>query len=108
MRERPDIVNQLPALLIAQLVFEGGHGQPPACNLPEEFAVRPTAHRRGVGKITRRDGKLGGFFALAVAFFSVAVAAVLAVGLLSAGDRFCSGGNGIFQPLGCRGGSPIR
>jgi len=54
--------------------------------LPEKLAVGSAAHRLPVGKITGRDGKLGGLLAPAVAFLSVATPAVLAVGLLPGGD----------------------
>jgi hypothetical protein len=97
----------LPALFVAQLVLKGGHGEPPAGNLPEKLAVGAPAHRLRVGKIARRDGKLGGLLAPAIAFLSVAIPAVLAVGLLPGCDCVRSRGNRVFQPLGCGRGSPI-
>jgi hypothetical protein len=96
----------LPALFVAQLVFKGGHGEPPAGNLPEELAIGSPAHRWRIGKIARRDGKFGGLLASAVAFLSVTAPAVLAVGLLPGADGIVSRGNRIFQPLGRRRGAP--
>jgi len=75
--------------------------------LPEEFAVGPPAHRRRIGKITRRDGKLGGLFTSAIALLSVAAPAVLSVNLLSGSDGCVSGRNGIFQSPRCRCGVPV-
>lgn len=49
----------------------------------------------------------GGFFALAIAFFAVAIFAVLRVDLLSFGERRCTRGDGVFQLFGPGNRHPV-
>jgi hypothetical protein len=57
--------------------------------LPEKLPVGAAAHRRRIGKVTRRDGKFGGLLTSAVPFFSMAVAAVVAISLFPGGNGVC-------------------
>jgi hypothetical protein len=107
VREGADVINQLPALQIAQLVLKGGHGEPPACNLPENLAVGSPAHRPRIGKIAGCDGKFRGLLAPPIAFLAMAAAAVLAVRLFSGRKGVCSCGYRVLQPLGRLGRTPI-
>src|SRR2546426_2660794 len=56
--ERADIVHDLPALLLRE-VLPGGHGAPPVRYLPEDLAVTLLLHRvrRPVRRLRRRDRK---------------------------------------------------
>jgi len=97
----------LPSLFVTQLVLEGGHGQSPAGNLPEEFAIGSAAHRRRVGKIAGRHGEFGSLFAFAVAFLSVTIPTVLAVRQFPRGDGVARRRDWVFQFPNGLPGAPI-
>jgi hypothetical protein len=57
--------------------------------LPEELPVGAAAHHCAIGKVAGRDGKFSGLLAFAVAFLSMAAAAVFGIGLFPGGDCVC-------------------
>jgi hypothetical protein len=57
--------------------------------LPVKLSIGAAAHRLSIGKVTGRDGKFGSLLASAVAFFSMAAAAMLAIRLFPGGNGVC-------------------
>jgi len=71
--EGTNVKDELPALLLREALFEGGHGFSALADLVENLTVSNAVHVRGIDQARRRGIVAGGVWSIAFAGFAVAL-----------------------------------
>ena len=71
--EGTNVKDELPALLLREASFEGGHGFSALADLVENLAVRNAVHVLGIDQACRRGIVAGGVWSIAFSGLAVAL-----------------------------------